>query len=81
MVGQCLLAIALAGEHLVGGQKKPGNAPTDWGNLTNTELNGLFYLPRKKNDPRPDTKLLLSALIKAKPAQNFKLNILYENMI
>ena len=28
------------------------------------ELNGLFYLPRKKNDFLLDTKLLLSALIK-----------------
>ena len=28
----------------------------------------------------PGLTLLLSALIKAEPAQNFKLNILYENM-
>ena len=43
--------------------------------LSCKQLEWVLYLPGKENDPRPDTKLLLSAVIKASLAQNFKPNI------
>ena len=36
--------------------------------------------PGEEKDPRPDTKLLLSATIKAYPTQNLKLKSQYENV-
>ena len=40
----------------------------------------VLYLPGTENGSRPDTKLLLSALIKAKPAQNLKFKKQYEEV-
>ena len=46
--------------------------------MGNTARGSPLYLSQKENGPKPATKLLLSALIKAYPAQTLNLKKLYE---
>ena len=65
LAGELLLqAITLAGAHCAGGHKKLGIAPTGR-RFSKMYMEGLMNLPQKKCDSWPDTKLFLSALIKA----------------